>query len=424
MNLEKENSREEHFLIVGFTGSDYHIRYALENNKNISLLINKEEYKPEYEKLFKEVFQVKDIFDFNQIKSAISGVSISAVLTRFEDYISVVGALNEYLGLDGFDYQTSRLFANKYLMKKKLLEFGVPCANGVCIDDKSNIDDFVHDYSFPLILKKTLGTHSNFIYKVNSRDELEEKLDLFARTGSTYKVSKPLVGFNSDQEECDLLLEETLYGIEITIDTFVSKGIFTHTPICEYILPEQLGVDDSYLPIRMVSANLSSEVKRKIIVATEKALKALGANNCICHTELFYDLTKDQCWIIETTSRGGGYRSMMINHVTDGGYDEAIFQAVSGKKVKDFSPNGKKIAVLEYFAEKEGVIEKIDLDFLQDKSRVRVVGIDFKEGDLVKPSWMGGKKIVTIVIESDTHDQLLQTCSNLFNKIRVGIIIK
>jgi len=204
------NTKTPHYLIIGYSGHKYHIQYAIDNNIPISLVIRKERYKEEYEDIFENVYAAENIFDFSEIKSLISDTKATAVFTRFEAYLSVVGVINELLGFDGIDYKIARNFGNKYLMKKRWLDAGVPCADGVCADNPENIDKFLEAHDFPLILKKTSGVHSSFVFKVKSREELQEKIDFIHENAGEYKASRPIINYNDEEQntECDLLLEE------------------------------------------------------------------------------------------------------------------------------------------------------------------------------------------------------------------------
>lgn len=411
-------------LVVGYAGKLHYISYALDNKIPIYLLVSRDKYKEDYENVFTSVFVVDNIYDLNQIREAIGNTQITAILTRFEKYISVVGALNEKLQLSGINYAIARNFSNKFLMKSRWLEADVPCADGICVESQKTLDLFLEKHNFPLILKKTSGVHSSFVYKVRSREDLLEKIHLFSTLGKTYAVARPVFGMASVEKECDLLIEEMLSGIEITVDTFVSNGTFIHTPVCQYVMPEELGVHDSYLPIRSIPTDLPKPVRKRVFRIVESALAALGANNCVCHTELFYDAQKDKCWVIESTPRGGGNRSPMVNHATGGDYDASVFRASLGLEIDPFVLNGETLAVIEYFSEKEGVVESLDLDFLKLTPGVKVIINRFKVGDQVKQAYLGGLSMVSVSLEGAEVNENRQEAMELFQKIRASIVVR
>lgn len=417
-----------HFLIVGFNNSSHHVDYALKNNIKLSLIIEKKKHKAEFDQFFEKVYQVDDLYDFAKIKKVLEldKENFTNVLTRFENYLSVVGALNDYLGLDGFSYQTARNFGNKYLMKKKWQDKQIPCADGICMDNVTpqELDNFIAEHPFPLILKKASGTHSSFVYKVESKKDLEKKLHIFNSLGAEYKISKPLRNYQDQIEECNLILEEMLTGTEVSIDSFVSQGKITHTPICKYVLAHEIGVEGKYLPIRLIPGDFSPAAKQKLFEATEKALKVLGAHNCVCHTELFYDEKTNQCWLIESTARGGGNRSEMINYATDQNYDAAIIKATQGEEIPTFVANGQALAVIECFAEFEGEVTEINLDFIDRTPKAKIFKQRAKVGFLAKPAAVGGKNLLIAHLEGKDLKQLRTDSIKLFKQIKNGFKIK
>jgi hypothetical protein len=410
--------------MIGFAAKRMHIQSALQAGATLSLLISKEKYKEEYKKLFHQVLVVDDIYDWQELKKIIDqSDKIDAVLTRHENYVSVVGAINRYLNLDGIDYLTSRSFCNKYSMKQKWLAAKVPCADGICLDNLDKLDEFLSRHNFPLILKKTSAVHSNFVVKVHSKDDLLEQLAFLKSRADGYVTSRPLKGYDQELKECHLLLEEMLYGRELTVDTFVSQGVFAHTPICEYVMAHELQIDDSYLPIRTMPIALDRAQEKLVLQTVEKALTALAAKNCVCHTEVFFDEEKNRCTVIESTPRGGGNRAEMTLATTGYDYSLAVFKASANLEISPVGRASKAISVTEYFAEKKGVIKEIDLDFLRTTQVVSNINLTAKVGDLVEQAKFGGKAIVNFYVEAENHQRSRELAINLFKQVRKAIKI-
>lgn len=408
--------------MVGFNEKKYHAQSALRAGARITLLVTRENYKAAYRKNFHQVLVAQDIYDWLEIKSLLAQVQkIDAVLTRYEKYVSVVGAINEYFGLSGINYQTSRNFCNKFLMKQKWQAKQVPCAEGICLSNLDQLDDFLTTHPFPLILKKTSAAHSNFVVQVDSKKDLLEKLDFFKHNADGYITSMPVRGFKQAEKECHFLLEEMLTGRELTVDTFVSRGKFVHTPICEYVLAHQLGVDDTYLPVRTMATNLSAKQAKKIQQTVEQAITALSAQNCVCHTELFFDERDESCILIESTPRGGGNRSEMTKITTGYDYNLAVFQATANLEVASV-PNPKKaVSVVEYFAEKNGELVELNLDFLKENKAVSKLRVNCRIGQSVEQAKFGGKTILSFFVEAENCQTSQQLAISLFNQLKKNV---
>lgn len=413
-----------HFLMVGYKDKAIQIESAKKTGLKISLLINHDKYKSEYEAIFDRILLVKDIYDWSAVKPIIDQQEkIDVVLTRSEDYVNVVGALNQYLGLPGIDYQTARNFCNKYLMKSKWLAAEVPCARGICLDNDADLDSFLSEHQFPLMLKKTSAAHSNFVMRVHSRAELIEKLQYLQATVQDEVVSKTVTGFSNAPKACQFLLEEMLAGRELTVDTFVLKQRFFHTPICEYVMADDLAIDDTYLPIRSMPTILSAKQSAMIYQVVEQALQALAANNCVCHTELFFDEANNRCFVIETTPRGGGNRAEMTLATTGFDYSLAVFQVAAGLEPPAIPDPQSAISVVEYFAERKGHFLSLDLDFLHNNPAVDNVQLRCKAGQVVEKAKFGGKPIVSFFVKQENPLASQALAKALFQEIQAKIKI-
>lgn len=422
--MEKNNLQHLHFLIVGFTGKTVQVESALKLGIKLSLLIGRGKYKPEYKDSFSQVLIAEDIYNWHEVKEIIDkSEKIDVVLTRSEDHVNVVGAINQYLGLDGMNYVTARNFCNKYLMKQKWLEARVSCADGICLDDISQLDRFLEKYHFPLMLKKTSAVHSNFVIKVSSKEDLLEKLKFLKERVDGEVVSKSVAGYDDKIRACQFLLEEMLGGRELTVDTFVVDNCYTHTPICEYTMAHELNIDDTYLPIRTMPTILTKEQEELIYQTVEQALGALHAKNCVCHTEVFFDERKNECAIIESTPRSGGNRAEMTLSTTGFDYSLAVFKATAGYEVGEVPKPTSAISVVEYFAERKGILTNLNLDFLYQNPAVKNIKVKYMPGDLVEQAKFGGKPIISFFVKKSNPLESQKLAKVLFQEIRSAIKI-
>lgn len=425
---------QHHFLMIGFGSKDMYVTTALAQGARLTLIIARDKFNKQYQYKFHQVHMVDDVYDWPSLSTLVAKINaehtIDAVLTRYEAYVSVVGAINEHLGLSGISYQTARNFSNKYLMKKQWEAAGVPCAAVAVVDQLSgnleSISTFLDTHQFPLILKKTTGAHSKFVMKVHSKQELLEQIEFLEQQIAPFIMGKPLQGYVTKSEsaqEPKIIVEEFLHGRELTVDSFVSNGVYTHMPFCEYVLAHELGVDDSYLPIRSMPTSLSHDARALILTTVERAIRALGAQNCVCHTELFFDEQNNACWIIESTPRGGGHRSEMSLISSGYDYNLAVFQATAGLPLAPCNVDGQVISVVEFFAEHEGRVRALDLDFLSQHPMVSQVNIKCKKGELVNQAQLGGKVLVNFFVVGGDYEQNRQVARQLFTQVRTGIQI-
>ncbi|HEX7017320.1 MAG TPA: ATP-grasp domain-containing protein [Patescibacteria group bacterium] len=420
-------------LVVGFSGEKKFIQSALDQGFTLFLLISKANYKEEYSNYFEKIFTVDNIFDWREISKAVSDLHIDGAITRFEKYVMVVSVVNTILHLPSVDFKTAHKFRNKYLMKQAFIKHNVPSAKGILIENAQDAKTFIEENNFPLFLKQISGFSSSLVTKINSYNQLKESLSYFKKILSEEPGDLQKNITNVPEEffvaapdpKTNFLLEAALTGKEITVDTFVTNNTFTHTPVCDYILSHELKIDDHHLPIgSMPYSDLSDAQTKLVLDVVEKALRALGANNCVTHAELFINLNTNEINMVEIAARGGGMRGIMTNYVTDDDYYLSSFKAVSGIPDKSQFIPKRAASYMNIFADKQGILKNIDLDFIKEDKNIELVSHKLKIGDYVSPANKGGSFIAKILVKGEEYQDVLNKAKKTLHRIRSSFVIE
>ena len=332
--------QDAHVLMVGYRGKKTHMTSAQAQGATFDLLIDASEMKPEFIEDFASVHVLDDIFDWRQIEPILQKTAYSGVFTRLEDFTVLVSAIAQYQSLPSVQVQNALKFRNKYLMRQAFAEQNVPSADFVLVQKPEDAQEFVQAHSFPLIVKQISGIHSKYVAKVENEAELTHTITSFleALAKETGTLHGQLHHFPLPLEAPDhfthLLVEECLTGEELTVDSFIVDGKVFHTPLCKYTLPEELGIADHHLPIRTMPYDVNEEELAIIHQAVEQSYKALGANYCVTHAEVFFNRETQDCRLIEVASRGGGFRAEMVRECCNGDFDLGLVHAALGMQPK------------------------------------------------------------------------------------------
>ncbi len=174
---------------------------------------------------------------------------------------------------------------DKFLMKKAFIAAGVPCAKGIKIKASNIIETALDDYQYPLIMKPLNAFSSRGVFKLNSYQELQAKIN-------------ETLQFSSNQE---VLIEEFLSGREFSVESLTYNG---HTNVIQItqktISPAPYTVEMAHAQPADVS-NAEADLIKKATIA---AIKATGIDNCASHCEL--KINDGKCYIIEIGARLGG----------------------------------------------------------------------------------------------------------------------
>lgn len=203
------------------------------------------------------------------------------------------------LGLVCNSLHCTDITTNKYLMRNKLAENGLPCPKYYLVKKFDDLD--INSLKFPLITKPIDRSGSRGIYKVNDVAELRECIE------KSKKVS-----FGEE-----ILVEEYIEGREFSVEFITQNKIHHFLQITEkFTTGEPNFIERGHLS----PARLSDELRENIKGIVNKALTVLEVSNGASHSEVKVGLN-GEIKIIEIAARmGGDYigSDMVINST---GYD-------------------------------------------------------------------------------------------------------
>lgn len=414
-------------LFIGFRGKRSHLVSAHEAGMVLDLLIDASEMKNEYASDFDTVHVLDDIFDWRQIEKVLSGAKYDAVLTRFEDFTLLVSAIAAHLGLPSVSMADAPKFRNKYLMRRAFADCGVPSADFVLVTSPEDAQSLVEKHGFPLIVKQIAGIHSKYVARVENEHELASTIRFFldALAGEAGTLLGQLHHYPEQIDGPDyrthLLVEECITGEELTVDAFVVDGKPYLTPICKYVLPEEMGFKDHHLPIRIMPYDLAQEEQDIVNSAVIRSLEALGANYCVTHVEVFFDREKQECRLIEVASRGGGFRAEMVHFTCGGDFDMGLIRSALGMDPNVKSSPKKYAAVAEVFAPENGILTEIDYSCLEAQSSVYCVTHNRSIGDTVGRASDGHSFVVKFLLTADSYEEADRRSRELLLSVRSSI---
>lgn len=221
-------------------------------------------------------WRVSNLLDPEELVWAASGLSqrfgpIYRMITEYELIQMSVAQAREELDLPGMSPGTLLNFRDKGVMKTRLAEAGVPCAQHRTVESPWEARDFAAQVGYPLIVKPVAGVGAREIHQCNNQEDFEEVLG-----------SDPPSRYNP------LQLEEFVQGDEYTLDTISVNGKAIWHSITRY-LPTPLEVLRNpwmqwrVLTPREIDVPEYDDIRR----VGEQALRALGMESNMSHLEWF-----------------------------------------------------------------------------------------------------------------------------------------
>ena len=309
-----------------------------------------------------DAFEVVGGQDYEGTCAVVEKYGIDAIVTAATDKPLVMMArIAEKYGCPFYSVETAQWTTDKFQMKQRFLEGGVPCAKGRLVKSASEAEDF----EYPVIVKPRDNSGSRGVKLSRNKAELE------ASMSEAFEVSKLDT----------VLVEEFIEGQEYSIESLHHDGKseviqFTEKRTTEFPYNVELG--------HIQPANISEENKQKIRDIICRIGAALHFENCPSHTEL--KINERGIFVIETSPRlGGDYITSTLTPLSTGvNMEDELLRMALGEQIAPQSTL-QQYSGVRFFAFPEGSIIKNtpDTDFVKGWPHVVDFSFTLKPGDTV-----------------------------------------
>ncbi len=309
-----------------------------------------------------DAFEVVGGQDYEGTCAVVEKHGIDAIVTAATDKPLVMMArIAEKYGFPFFSVATAQWSTDKFQMKQRFMEGGVPCAKGRLVKSAAEVEDF----EYPVIVKPRDNSGSRGVKLCRNKEELEQSMTEALEYSKLDSV----------------LVEEFIDGPEYSIEGLHYDGKseviqFTEKKTTEFPYNVELG--------HIQPANINDENKQKIREIVAKIGKALKFENCPSHTEL--KINNRGIFVIETSPRlGGDYITSTLTPFSTGvNVEDELLRIALGEKISP-TPQSVQYSGVRFFAFEVGNIIKHNPDTNFVKTWPHVVDFSFnlKEGNCV-----------------------------------------
>lgn len=286
-----------------------------------------------------------NILDPDEVESRTAGLQFDGVATCCLDRgLRALGRLCDRRSLPGYSESTAMLCADKLAMKRRLMEHGVNTAEYAevsTVEELKRAIDTIGGY--PVIIKAVDLAGSMGINKAFNEEEAVE-------------------GFKKSMEATRrdyVIAERLLQGREFGAQAFITDGKLL------FVMPhgDILYHSSTDVPVgHYVPFDCSAEMTDSIAAETEKAIKALGLDNCAVNIDFIEENGK--IYVLELSGRIGanGLPEVVGAHFGIDYYRMAVLAAL-GMPVRELWDNrgGNKAAMssMVISPDKEGTLRSI-----------------------------------------------------------------
>lgn len=346
-----------------------------------------------------------DITKPEEVLQAAKSLQVDGIATCCMDVgLRSQGYAATKLGLPGPSWETVQKCTDKYKMKQAFVQAGVRTAAFFQIHNEDELVDACDRLRFPVIIKAVDQMGSRGIFRCDTREEVFARYpQTMAATGIDYCI-----------------LEEFLIGTMFGVEAMVEHGRLA------YFLPlgNVLHQANPPFPIgHYVPWTEGEAFEEKIRVQIERAVEALGADNCPMDFDMM--LRGDEIYVIEATARAGATciaEQVGIHFGLD--YYEAIARLCIGEPVAELFTRKKsarvpsEVRLLE--AAKGGIVQEI-IPGTKVGGDLVDLSFNISAGDTVRQMENGRDRIGQVIVKGDTPQACRKFLGEVLERIQVKV---
>lgn len=339
--------------------------------------------------------------DYEKILEVAKAEKIDGIVTAGTDVaVITIGKVCDELGFAGISFEAAKIASNKILMKRKYEEYGVRTARFREIGFEENLKEKIQGLNFPMIVKAVDSSGSRGITRVNSEDEFDDAV----------KAVKSVT--RTDH----FIVEEFIEGKEFGAQAFVQNGRLKFAlPHGDYVFQGDTGVPIGHFAPYALSEEIIADAEEQL----EKAIKAMGLNNCAINADFI--LKDDKTYVLELGGRSGATCLAELVSIYYGyDYYEKLIRAALGEDVEFPQDHAMPNASMLLRSDRDGIIRSITNNNVEDPD-ICEIQFDYKVGDEVKKFHVGPHRIGHVITKGETLEKAVEKLHEAMDKIEIVV---
>jgi biotin carboxylase len=344
--------------------------------------------------------------------------NFDGVFTFSESAVVLVAAVATALGLPGIGVDAARTSRNKLIMREAHERGGAAHPRFRFVTDLDTALHAAEEFGYPAIIKPTLGAASNFVFRVDSADQLRE------RYGQSRAGMDRMIWYNMEADGLDLgphglLVESFLDGHEHLIEALVWDDEVYLGSIVDRITVEGDTFDDD---VHHAPTALNAGQIADVHALVKAGVRAQGLRRSAVHAEVRFH--QERPFLVEIAVRpGGGGLDYMAR--LSCGYNpiRAVMDVARGVRpdVHHFRPTDVHTAAMCLLCP-GGTIESVAVPPEVAKAEaLYYITITARPGDVIRRPPEGNQTIGGLGALGTSLDDALQVANDLAGKIEVRL---
>ena len=343
----------------------------------------------------------ENTLDYERILEVAKEEKIDGIVTAGTDVaVITIGKVCDELGLAGISFEAAKIASNKILMKRKYEEYGVRTARFREIGFDEDLKEKIQGLNFPMIVKAVDSSGSRGITRVNAEAEFEAAVEAVKSVTRTDHF----------------IVEEFIEGKEFGAQAFVQNGKLKFAlPHGDYVFQGDTGVPIGHFAPYELSEEVINDAEEQL----EKAIQAMGLNNCAINADFI--LKDDKTYVLELGGRSGATCLAELVSIYYGyDYYEKLIRAALGEDLKFPQDHAMPNASMLLRSDRDGVIRSIVNHNVEDPD-ICEIQFDYKVGDAVKKFHVGPHRIGHVITKGETLEKAVEKLHEAMDKIEIVV---
>ena len=349
---------------------------------------------------FADKFYRESTLDVASVRSIVEHEKIDMIITCCTDQaLATVSLLAEEFGLPCYiGAEIGKNVTNKQYMKKKFIDNDIPTASYKIVMDE-NIE--LGKMKFPIVVKPVDCNSSKGVKKVEDEETLRSAISaaiLYSRTGTA-------------------IVEQYILGKEISVDGFVTNGIFKILCVSE---SEKVKDEHKFVIYKgKYPAEISLDIYNKICYIGQKIAAAFELKNSPMLIQLL--VSDAELYVLEFSARTGGcIKYRMIDRACGVDVIKKTVDLFENKNVVIEPVRKNRYIVDEFVYCKNGVFDHVEgLDFCLEKGWIKEFYILKTSGEQFSGVNSSGDRIAAMVYDNDSYEEYRCCHNNVIQNISV-----
>lgn len=315
-----------------------------------------------------------------------------------ESCLHTAAAIAQHYNLPGLRPDVARRCRDKVLMGECLVSAGLPMARRHVVTTLDEAIAAAREIEPPGVLKPSTGVASLYTVRFDSIGELADRYREFSSMLSR-RLPESLRYMSGRW-----LIEEYIAGPAFSVESVVASGMVQHVAVCEKgPMTGQFFREVGH----SAPARLSPARHDTLTGLTERAIRAMGIDNCVTHTE--FKWPADGPRLLEIGGRmGGGSIRQVVAHATGVDLVSMVLRLAMGDNPDAAPVPGKAAASRSLYPALPGTITHLDAAQLTLRPGVTAVNCWLGKGDAYRTPPDGYGEVLGVVTEAATADDAIE----------------